>query len=483
MREPFCWFSLPACVIAVFAQCASARQQSDDLAASPIRNEAVAQAAVTRESPNGAPAAPKTAWRPTTSRKEAPATGQVPKGATTARESQNRAPAAHESRKKEPPAARKRRALHDNAISGLVGIVFGGMDDADFSEAVDLGAVIGSPDIKIMSVAGNGANETVADLLFARGIDVGIVQTDVLETLKQKPPFPDVEKFLQYIAKLYDQEIHVLARNDIRSLNDLRDKRVNFGTYQSGTYTGANAIFQTLGFPVQSTMYPQPLALEKLRRGEIAAMVYTAGKPARLFQTIRPEEPLHFLSIPGTDALRKSYKQAELNDHDYPDLIEKDKPVATLSVGTVLAVYNWPPNSERHRKITRFVQALFRQMDELRFPPHHPKWQEVDIGRSVPGWTRFAAAEQWIAGEHAGSREDSGKSGSTQERGAGAPLSAGSDEDLPISGLDKKQRDALFREFLDYQKDQKQSLFADFQSYVKAHSSAGENSSATHNER
>ncbi len=100
MRGPFWWFSLPACVIAVFAQCALARQQSDDLAASPIRNEALAQAAVTRESPNGAPAAPKTASRPTTSRKEAPASGQVPKGATAARESQNRAPAAHESRKK-----------------------------------------------------------------------------------------------------------------------------------------------------------------------------------------------------------------------------------------------------------------------------------------------------------------------------------------------------------------------------------------------
>lgn len=271
---------------------------------------------------------------------------------------------------------------------------------------------------------------------------------------------------------MYDQEIHILARNDIRSLNDLRDERVNFGTYESGTYTSANAVFQTLGIPVQSTMYPQPLALEKLRRGEIAGMVYTAGKPARLFQTVRAEEPLHFLSIPATDALRESYKPTELNAHEYPDLIEKDQPIPTLSVGTVLVVYNWPPNSERHRKITHFVQAFFRQMDELRFPPHHPKWQEVDIGRSVPGWTRFAAAEQWIAGEHAGNREDSGKSGSTQEPGGGARPSAGSDEEPPISSLDKEQREALFREFLDYQENQNRSLFADFQAYVKAHSSA-----------
>src|SRR5437588_10740810 len=249
-----------------------------------------------RESLNGAPAARETASRAATSRKEAPATGQIPKGATAARENQNHAPAAHESRKKEPPAARERRALRDKLNSGLVGIVFGGMDDADFSEAVDLGAVIASTDIKIMSVAGNGANETVADLLFARRIHVGIVQTDVLQALKQKPPFPDVEKFLQYIAKLYEQEIHILARNEIHSLKDLRDERVNFGTYESGTYTSANRIFAALAIPVQSTIYPQPLAFEKLRRGEIAAMVYTAGKPARLFKTIIPEEPLQFVS-------------------------------------------------------------------------------------------------------------------------------------------------------------------------------------------
>ena len=312
----------------------------------------------------------------------------------------------------------------------------------------------------------------MADLLFGRGIDVGIVQMDVLSALKQKPTFADVEKFLQYIARLYDQEIHILARNDIRSLNDLRDQRVNFGTYESGTYTSASRIFETLAIPVQSTIYPQPLALEKLRRGEIAAMVYAAGKPARLFQTVRPEEPLHLLTIPATEALRQSYKQTELNAEDYPDLIQKDQPIATLSVGTVLAVYNWPPNSERHRKIAHFVQAFFRQMDELRFPPHHPKWREVDIGRSIPGWTRFAAAEQWIARNQRENGDESGKSGSTQETSASVPPSAGSDESPATSTLDNEQRGALFREFLEYQENQKQTLFTDFEAYLKAHPSA-----------
>jgi uncharacterized protein len=466
MRALFWRFSLVACVLAAFVQCASARQQSEILIsgqeprsqdARPVRtppHESRKVVPLTPERHKGAPAAHEN------------------KAARAAHESQKSASADRDNQKNEPPAARERRALRDKLNSGLVGIVFGGMDDADFSEAIDLGAVIGNPDIKILSVAGNGARETVTDLLFARGIDVGIVQTDALAALKQNPPFPDVEKFLQYITKLYDQEIHILARNDINSLNDLRDERVNFGTYESGTYTSASRIFEALGIPVQSTVNPQPLALEKLRRGEIAAMVYTAGKPARLFQSVRPQEPLHFLSIPATDELRESYKQTKLDADDYPDLIEKDQPIPTLSVGTVLAVYNWPPNSERHRKITHFVQAFFRQMDELHFPPHHPKWREVDIGRSIPGWTRFAAAEQWIATEHGGNREDSGKSGSTQERGGGAPPSAGSEESPPTATLSKEQREALFKEFLAYHQSQNQALFADFQAYVKAQSSA-----------
>ena len=271
MHAPLWWFSLVACVLAAFVQSASARQQSDDVAArQETRTQETRQAEtppnehrkdfpVERDSHKGARAAHEN--------KATPAAHESQKSASAVRE--NHASAVRDNQKNESSAARERRALRNKLNSGLVGIVFGGMDDADFSEAVDLGEVIKNPDIKIMSVAGNGAKQTVTDLLFARGIDVGIVQADVLAALKQKPPFPDLEKFLQYIAKLYDQEIHILARNDIHSLKDLRDERVNFGTYESGTYTSASKIFEALGIPVQSTIYPQPLALEKSRRWSI----------------------------------------------------------------------------------------------------------------------------------------------------------------------------------------------------------------------
>jgi TRAP-type uncharacterized transport system substrate-binding protein len=421
-----------------------------------------------------------------------------------------RSPAARETRNGAPPngipretrnVARERRAMRDRLNSGLVGIIFGGMDDADFGEAIDLGAVIGNPDIKILSVAGNGAKQTVTDLLFTRAIDVAIVQADVLAAVKQHPPFPDAEHFLEYITKLYDEEIHILAQSDIHSLQDLQDKRVNFGTFESGTYSSASAIFQTLGIPVQTTDYAQPLALDKLRRGEISAMVYTAGKPARLFQSVRPEEGLHFLPIPPTVTL-PAYTRADLSADDYPGLIEQGEPIATLAVGTVLVVYNWPARSERYRRVARFVEAFFQQMDQLRFPPYHPKWREVDIGAQIPGWTRFAAASQYIKSTGEDTGEPVPGAGSTQQPGSIVPTGAGGDPPtLPTASTSpvrpsfkarspSDDNEALFRDFVEYQKtvaapihrpsdepnsrkllddpEQKAALFADFQAHVNA---------------
>src|SRR5947209_3428974 len=143
MRAPFWWCSMVACVLALFVQCASARQQSEDPPASQeIRSQETRQVR-----------AP-----PKERRNTVPIERESHKGARVAHEDQKGAPAAHESQKSannqknEAPGARERRALRDKLNSGLVGVVFGGMDDADFSEAVDLGTVIGNSDIKILSV-------------------------------------------------------------------------------------------------------------------------------------------------------------------------------------------------------------------------------------------------------------------------------------------------------------------------------------------
>jgi TRAP-type uncharacterized transport system substrate-binding protein len=295
-------------------------------------------------------------------------------------------------------ATRLRHELRDQVNSGLVGIVAGSTGDADFDETADLAASLDqmSGGLRILPVIGQGALQNATDVLFARGVDIGIIQSDVLAALKRHPPFPGVERFVRYITKLSDEEVHILAGEDIRSIKDLASKTVNFGLRDSGTAFTAGAIFRSLGIPVSATNFPQAVALEKLRMGEIAALVYVTGKPNRLFRDVRPDEDLHFLPIPASADLAKTYASASLTAADYPQLIEAGKSVQTVAVGTVLVTYNWPPGTEHYRNVRHFVRAFFDKLRLLQTPPHQPEWRDVDLTAAVPGWTRFAPAEEWI---------------------------------------------------------------------------------------
>jgi uncharacterized protein len=353
------------------------------------------------------------------------------------------------------PAAKLRHVMREEINNGLLGIVSDGTD-----YTVDLALALTSEQnhLRLLPIAGAGALQNAKDVMFARGIDFGIVQTDVLDELKRNPPFPGVEQYLQYVTKLYDQELHVLAGPDIQSIDDLRGKKVNFGLHDSGTYATATAVFKAVGVEPDVTNLPHPLALDRLRRGEISALVYVATKPSRLFQDIRPDENLHFLPI--TSNLISNYTTTTITSEDYPELVSKDAPVKTVAVGTVLLAYNWPTKSERYQRVNRFVQAFLSHLNEIK--ARRPKWRDFDITSSISGWTRFPAAEQWL--KNAGLAPE--------------PDKATAQEQVP---LDPKEREALFREFADYQRtpeaakaaaldpNQREALFRDFAEYQKSH--------------
>jgi len=403
------------------------------------------------------------------------------------------APAYADSENKAKPTASREREdtmlrhrLRDEINAGLVGIVAEGTD-----YTTDLAfTVAGEQDrVRLLPVAGAGALQNAKDVLFARGIDFGIVQTDVLDDIKRHPPFPGVEKYVQYVTKLYDQDLHVLAGSDVRSIGDLKGKKVNFGLRDSGTYTTAAAIFGALGVQPDVTTLPQPLALDKLRRGELSALVYVATKPSRLFQDIRPDENLHFLPVSG--GLPSDYTAATIISEDYPELVSKDAPIDTVAVGTVLVVYKWPTDSERRRRVNRFVEAFFEHLNDIK--ARRPKWHDFDATASVAGWTRFPAAEQWLkraglipeldnATEHAQiplDREALFRQFAEYQRAREPGKAAAERQAL----FDPTQREALFREFADYQRTlktntgtaqldpkQREALFREFAEYQKGRS-------------
>lgn len=280
--------------------------------------------------------------------------------------------------------------LTAQANQGTVGIMAGGVDGTYIRIAADLMNVLDEGDrMRVVAMLGRGSVQNLRDIVLLRGIDIGIVQSDVLAFAKREGLLPGIDRLVQYITKLYDEEIHLLARQDVASVQDLAGKTVNVDVRGSGTAMTASLVFEALGVPVQIANDPQDLALTKLRNGEIGAMVYVAGKPARLFSGVAPDSGLRFVPIPATPALLETYLPSSLSAADYPSLIPAGTEVETIAVGAVMAVYAWQPGAERYRKVSRFTHAFTRRFDEFLRPPRHPKWREVNLAAQVPGWTRF----------------------------------------------------------------------------------------------
>ena len=280
------------------------------------------------------------------------------------------------------------------ANAGTVGIISGGVDGTYIRIAADLAAVLDDGDtLRVLPVVGKGSLQNFSDIIYLRGIDAGIVQSDVLAYVLREGLFPGTSRAIQYVAKLYDEEVHILAREGITRVEDLAGQKVNVDVRGSGTAMTATVIFKSLGIAIQPTNDLQEVALRKLRSGEIAALLYVTGKPARMFAALEANAGLHFLPLPLNGPLLDTYLPAALTHAEYPALVPDGAPVETAAVGAVMAVFGWMPGSERHRKVARFVAALQDKFTSLQQPPRHPKWREVNLAAEVPGWTRFNMQE------------------------------------------------------------------------------------------
>ena len=306
---------------------------------------------------------------------------------------------------------------------------------SDIQRALDDG-----DNMRVLPMLAYGASSNLEDLLYLRGVDVAFTQSDVFEYFRTERKIPNLQSRVNYIMRLYNTELHVLAGPDVKSYEDLRGKKVSFGPPgNSATLTGP-IILQRLGIEYQPLFLDHTSGLEQLKRGEIAAIVRVVGKPIDQLAKLPAGSGLHFLAIPSMKLFDDIYTIGELGNKDYPTLIAQGDKVETISVPTVLAAYNWPKGNDHYRRLERFTQQMFAKWDKFQTEPSSPKWREVNPSATVPGWTRFSAAEELV------------KSSAPAE--ATAPAPARSDEFETFVGRNaissartKAQKEQLFRDF------------------------------------
>jgi TRAP transporter TAXI family solute receptor len=299
----------------------------------------------------------------------------------------------------------QRRQTNDIAVT----VITSGLSCTCARFAEDIRNVVNDlrPDgVRVLPVLGVGGLQNVNDLLFLKGIDLAVVDEDNLRLLKKRDPqlYSNVEQRVQYITKLYNSEFHVLARNDIKTYDDLRGKPVSFNLSDSQTEVTADNIFNALKLDVRRVNYDNDEAIKKLREGDIAAMIVLSGAPQAALAKLKKEDGVHFLaldaeSLPNRDLrpILSEYLPAEITHEHYPNLIDEGKSVPTIANRALLVAYAAQEDTVRYKRVSKFVREFFGKIDQFHSSARHPKWSEVNLSAEIPGWTRFKPAAEWLA--------------------------------------------------------------------------------------
>jgi TRAP-type uncharacterized transport system substrate-binding protein len=305
------------------------------------------------------------------------------------------------SRPQETANAKPKEAMN----AWTVGLAGGLLEGAPIRLAAEMARVVDDGDnLHVLPVVTRGPTENVNSLLYLRGIDTAIINSDSLD--EYKSVLPDVLKKVTYLLNLFPSELHVFVRPEIQSLNDLVGKKVNFNTQGTAAAYSGPLIFSRLGLDVEQTFIPHQVALEQMRKGEggMAAVVFVTSKPVDAFVRGRFEPGFKFLSVPYNNKLEDYYVPTTLDATDYPNLIKPGERVETIAVPTVLVAFNWPTTSNRYDRVARFVDHLFSRIDKLQGPGFDPKWKSINLNGTVPGLTRFPAAQAWLDAHPHGSQ-------------------------------------------------------------------------------
>src|SRR3954466_7634110 len=117
----------------------------------------------------------------------------------------------------------------DKHNSWTLGLAGGLLEGAPIRFATEMARIVDDGEnMHVLPIVTRGPTENVEDLLYLKGVDVAIINSDSLEQFRTK--IPDIQQRISYILSLFPSELHILVRPEVRSLDDLKGRKVNFNT-------------------------------------------------------------------------------------------------------------------------------------------------------------------------------------------------------------------------------------------------------------
>lgn len=198
-------------------------------------------------------------------------------------------------------AAASRRAAaqetpQEKMNAWTVGLAGGLIEGAPLRLAAEMARVADDgQNLHVLPIVTRGATENLNSLLYLRGVDTAIINSDALDEYKAQ--LPQIRRRITYVLNLFPSELHIFVRPEIQNLSDLAGKKVNFNTQGTAAAYSGPLIFSRLGINADKMFIPHQIALEQMRKGEIAAVVFITSKPVDAFVRGRFEPGFKFLPV------------------------------------------------------------------------------------------------------------------------------------------------------------------------------------------
>lgn len=287
-------------------------------------------------------------------------------------------------------------AIREKVNAGTVTVITGGVDGVSNTYqqlASDLASVLDvKSELRVLPIIGYGSLQNIEDMLYLKGIDVGMVHSDVMRHMEQRGILPGARNRLKYVTKLYDEQLHVLASTKYTDIRQLNGQTVIVGRPGSGNEMSALTLIRDLRLKVKIIHVEFEEGVQQVRDGRAAAMVVVTRKPSSKLRKIKVNSDLHFLPVPMTRTVLRTYFPDPLTAEDYPNLVPPGKSVETARMAAILAVYNWKDKTLRYANVTKFIRTFVGKLDQLSQASRKDVWQNLDLTGEVKGWQQYEPA-------------------------------------------------------------------------------------------
>jgi uncharacterized protein len=284
--------------------------------------------------------------------------------------------------------------LLNGGIAADLGIITGGEKGTYYQFGLNLKELMATKGITLNVHSSNGSIENINAVYKRPGIQMGIVQSDVLAfvgKLQSDAELKMIAKKIKMVFPLYNEEIHLLGRSGIGDFDGLTGKRVAVGEEGSGTYLTARLLFElTEIVPQEMLTLGREEALSQLKAGKIDAMFYVAGFPVKLFaDDVTEKDGLELIPITHKSIL-EFYPQGEIPQDTYR---WQKQTVKTAAVKAVLVSYDY--KSTNCDAVGRFAKLVADNLPWL-IQHGHSKWKNVDFNYSLKGWEQYSCVRKYL---------------------------------------------------------------------------------------